>query len=299
MNYIRKFIATTLGAVLIFSQVAFAQDSPAVILQDAIRNSMDVTSSVTTGDLNGIVIVDGEEVGSFEASIYIATELNIEESLIKLYVRVPFFILALDPITGEEYYEAIEVVFFMDGNTINIYLTDEGWFTEELPYQEMELTPEFIQWSIETAQFLYDKFPSVFSDYQVDGYYVIDILINNEGILNFLGSIFDYNFILNALTFVGTEYDLYDFQQMGEEEFQELTQLFLEELTYLLEMFEIEAIYRNFIDVATRNFQAFDVYLIASVLMDMGFLGTLDLEIELSGSFEVLYDVQIEWPTIN
>ncbi|MCL1995798.1 MAG: hypothetical protein FWG63_06300 [Defluviitaleaceae bacterium] len=313
MKIFKRVVAlATAATVLIapsfaFPGVAFASSEDASqILQDAARNATGVTAMHMVGDVQGAVDVDPGPLAEvvaveFELDFDLTFGFDLSTNIFKFYMQMVG--AALEVSTGFE--ETVDIGMFMENETLLLNIDGE-WMNFSDPAVAGEfatfgdLGPLF-ELSEEISADLYALLPAAFSDVEEDGYYVIDVVINNDNIAEiataFVERFLDPEFIDEFLAVLGTE-DL----GLTEEELA----IVMEQLPMLMELLEsldieFEILYRSFIDTETRNWQRYSFDINATVTLDMGFFGVLNVDIDILSNFEVISTDpdEIEWPEFD
>lgn len=307
MKIFKKFIATTLAVLLIAPQVAFAQERSALdVLVSAselsyLPNDGDLMHSIMNGEISALLNVNGELVATLTANLHMAYEFNLEEDTFTMYIRLPIEIQGTDPLLGEELNESLTVAMFSSQNAFAIYESGSGWLVEEIEEatniaMDMDVQSA-ISFGLQLNEYLFSAMQPTFSEEQVEGYYVIDIVMYNEDILTLVQSIFSYDFLSEILSLMGDTPELMDEDVV-------LLQQLLEDLIYavemLLELAQVTISYTAFINQETGMFSSFryEIDVVADIQAGM-LLGDINIDALLILDFEVDYETQPTWPTIE
>lgn len=303
-KFIKKFVALATAAVLVTPGVAFASTATEV-LQDAARNSVNLTTFQTVGDVSGSVFVDGglgmePVVADLEMVFDVIIDFDMAENIFRMYLEA--IGSASDVVNNHE--ETFNLGMFVENDVLLISIDGE-WFnfsdpaiTGEVPsFDDMEL---LFAMSADLSADIYALLPATFASEQVPGYYVVDVIINNDNVAEIITGLFEIVFGSGVLS------DVLGF--LGEDEFGGLTEaeiaIVLEELAVLEELLsevdiEFEILYRSYIDTETRNWQRYSFDINFALALDMGFLGTIDVGMELFSNFEIITGSGLEWPDFD
>ena len=109
MKNFKRFLAATLAMVMVFSVSVIAQEADArEILAQATENSADVTTMGISGNISGVVYVDGERILQLDIGMDMFIDIDLEEEMIMMYIRMPMSISGVDPVTDEILDEEID-----------------------------------------------------------------------------------------------------------------------------------------------------------------------------------------------
>jgi len=270
MKIFKRFVAAILAMVMVFSVTVMAQDAtPREVMQQADANIADVTTMNMRGNVSAVGYLDGEQILRLEMGMDMSIDVDLETETFLMYIRMPI------SIAGEGMAENIEVALFMDGEDVFVYIGGLGWAltpSEDASDFNMNME-ELTQWALDFEELFYGMFPPEFAAAQPEGYYVIEMFMAMDDLLNFINM-----FITPEL-------------------FGDMT----DELFALLDDFDLnfEMISRSYIDRETVTLQRMTVEAAASMDLDLGILGTLEVLVYVTGYFDIDYNPQIAWPEID
>jgi hypothetical protein len=307
MKKMKRIVAATLALTVLFATSVMAQ-TPREIVSQAYANSADATTMSITGNLTGTVNLMGMEFLQLNADFIMDIDMDLDAGTMMMYMRIPMQISGTDPMTGESMNESIEIAMFMDGATVFVYESTIGWFTDpSMDMGDVDIFAgmnfdEMMAWGLELNEQIMDEITIQFADDQVEGYYVIEQIMNWDDLLNMMDIIFASDIFSDMMAFMPAD-------MMVDLDPQEL-EMAMAELDDMMDMMlavldeidvDLEMVYRSYIDVETLNFQTY------TMNMTLTFAGDLDLGIagsmEISGNFtmnmDIDYNPTIVWPVID
>ena len=316
MKIFKKIVALATAAVIAVPGVALAQ-TPIDILLDVATNSADITSVQMIGDIQGAISMDGLQVGELSATMNMLAEVLPDNGSIRIFTDMSGAVS--DATMGLQEDFAVRV--FMDNYVVLVDLGD-GWYNmtnavypdgapDFAGLTELNNLDEMMEWSMEITERFYSILPLAFSSVTQDGYYVIDVVINDGNIAEVVGD-FAREFLNVAFFAELTDIFAAHPEVLSIDEFAQIN----DELDLVLEMLEelevlinellnefgvsFELVYRSFIDSQTRTLSRVGLDLTLGVDLDMGFLGSMSIAGDISGDFDLIYEpAEDQWPVFD
>jgi len=304
MKNLKRMLAATLAMTVLFATSVMAQ-TPREILSQAYANSADATAMAMTGNIAGAAFLSGVEIMQMDMDI--AMDIDLDAGTMKMYMRMPVQISITDPETDESIDISTEVAIFMDGATLIVYQSDLGWFTDDSMdlgdmgemfalISDME---DMTAWFMDINEQIMDEITIQFADDQVDGFYVIESFMDWDDMMSMMDMLFTPELFDSMFAFM-PGLDDFDVAELYSE---------MDEMMAMLDGidFDLQAVYRSYIDVETLNFERYLMDMTLDFVIDgsLDILSDLDLpaDAEITGnfviSFEIDYDPTITWPVID
>ncbi|MCL2574135.1 MAG: hypothetical protein FWE34_06270 [Defluviitaleaceae bacterium] len=307
MKKMKRIMAATLAMTVLFATTVFAQ-TPREIVGQAYANSTDATTMSVSGNIAGVVNLMGMELLRLNMDFVMDMDFDLETGAMMMYMRMPMQISVADPITGEAFDENVEVAVFMDGTTVFVYESTIGWFTD--PSMDMSDMDDMLgmmdiealtAWSLEINELIMDEITIQFADDQVDGYYVIEQIMDWDDMVNMLDLFMTPEFFDGMMAFI-PEADMVLIQEDLDMAMLELDGM-MDEMLAILEDLDInfEAVYRSYIDQETLTFSRYlmEMNMDFALDLDLGILGNMDISGSFTMDLDVDYNPTIVWPVID
>jgi len=311
MKKMRRVLAATLALTVLFATSVMAQQTPREIIGQAYANSAEATTSSITGNIAGTIFMMGMELLQLNIDFAIDMDIDLETGAIMMYMRMPMQISGADPLTGEVMDENIEVAVFMDGNTVFVYESTIGWFTDpsmdfDLDMLGFDLTEleEMTAMFMELNEQVMDQITIQFAadNDQFPGYYVIEQFMDFDDFMNMMDAVFTADFFEEIMAatlqeeLAGLDPAEVDMIMAELDEVMDMLAAILDEVEIDMQM-----VYRSYIDVDTLEFSR---YLMTMTLdfaadLDLGIMGSLDISGSFTMDFDMDYNPTITWPVIG
>ena len=284
---LKTVIVGVLVAMLLPLTVMAAESDPLEVLMAATANSFE-TSYILTGELQAFVNVNNEEEMTLIAGMEMAFEMDLDEEVMKFFVKIP---MSMEDPRAEVVEEETFGMFF-DGENFFLFMGDE-WFADPYsPGMDMGAFSDIMQISLDLSEYLYTLLPVTFSDLQVEGYYVIDIIIGNYEVIYMLEGLLTVENIATLALLVGEEISYEELEWLAED-----LAFAMDYIVSLMDYVDLHILFRNFINAETLKFSAFDLDM--DLLIELEFFGTtFNMELILESSFVVDYESEIVWPAV-
>lgn len=283
---LKAVLAGALVLMLLLPQTVMAAESnPVEILMAATANSLE-KSYIISGWMEAFASVNDEEEMYFFADIELAFGLDLEEETLKFLLKMP--ITMEDPLTGEYEFEVVGI--FYDGENFFNFRNDAWVLDRFAPSMDIGSLPALMQWSMDISEYLYTILPVAFAEEQMEGYYVIDIILGNYEVLNLI----DELLTLENIVALG--------EMMGEEILEEDLVWLEEELAFamdyvvsFMDYIDLFILFRNYINTETMLLSAFDLDM--GLGIELSFFGTsFNMDMLFNSSFVIDYWSEIVWP---
>lgn len=331
----KRFIASIMAGIMLLSQPILAQERDAAdILMEGIARGADITSGTLTGEISLSLVMEGLIHAEVNIPVEMVFDVDIDSGVFVYYVRMPMEINAelygvlgmLLEMAGEDtsISETMEVAVFFDGENLFTYLTDYGWFVEELDdfvtdmYADMFSNWEqMMEMSMTLYEFLFELVPPVFAQEQAEGVYVIDMVIDNAVMLDIIREwVTVENLFALVEWFALIDPAIADeLAGITDEEWEEVAAVFEEELPFVIALIEeafnyveFTILLRDVVDAQTYEFVSNSAF-IDMVIDTEGIVVLLGMEeflefglapLEFSMYFNVSFDAvgDLVWPDV-
>ncbi|MCL1935814.1 MAG: hypothetical protein FWF57_05505 [Defluviitaleaceae bacterium] len=315
MKFFKKIVSTSLASVLIFGQVAFAANNDVSnnarnILLNAISNSSETTSVTMVGNVNfgAFVSMAGEEGEMYAevSDLTLSSLVDLDERIFKVYASGLLNAMSINPDFEEEI--GLNFGFFLNNGLLHLLNSEisENWILDEFSsinadefwasFDSIENFTELQEMSLALQKDFLQLLDVRFSEFQLDGYDVIEIVLDENSLFELISTIYTVEFLEQfVVPFVAiedVEFDILELESILEE--------ILTALEGFLQMVEFNFVQTVFVNSQNSNIDGFEIALDVFVDTQIPFVGDLVVEAYLDAFFEIDNDpTNIVWPNVG
>lgn len=302
---LKKVISTIVASVLVFSNITLAnvnvRDARQVLL-DSSTNTAETTALHISGELGlSVTVTDSfsDEQAELVANFYdLEISMYTDQQDLRLFASASYNIVLPEELSwlfGSENEIVGTSAILIDNGVLYVYengvwtIESEGLYFD-FQHDSLDLY-ELTEISSEFTQFIIELLPIVFANNQPDGYYAIELRLNNESLLEIVSQLITVDFIEDIATIVYVTGDTVTYNEMREfldsDHIEEDLAYALAIVTEGLDLVSIEILYVYYINQETEKPSAvtFDVTL------DTGNIGFVQIQAGLTSNFSFSYDV--------